>query len=28
VQAVYDGTRCSNKRYCFPDPYAPPNDIP
>jgi lysophospholipase L1-like esterase len=28
VQAVYSGTRCSNKQYCFPDPYAPPNDIP
>jgi lysophospholipase L1-like esterase len=25
-QAVYDGTRCS-KKYCFPDPYAPPNDL-
>lgn len=24
LQAVYNGTRCSNKRYCFPDPYAPP----
>ena len=21
--AAYDGTRCSNKKYCFPDPYAP-----
>ncbi len=19
---VYNGTRCSNKKYCFPDPYA------
>jgi lysophospholipase L1-like esterase len=23
LQAVYKGKRCSNKRYCFPDPYAP-----
>jgi hypothetical protein len=23
VKAVYDGSRCSNKKYCFPDPYAP-----
>jgi lysophospholipase L1-like esterase len=23
VTAVYNGTRCGNKRYCFPDPYAP-----
>lgn len=22
LQAVYNGTRCSNKLYCFPDPYA------
>lgn len=28
LKAVYDGTRCSNKHYCFPDPYAPPNDYP
>jgi lysophospholipase L1-like esterase len=28
LRAVYDGSRCSNKRYCFPDPYAPPNDSP
>jgi lysophospholipase L1-like esterase len=28
VRAVYDGTRCSNKQYCFPDPYAPPHDAP
>lgn len=28
VKAVYEGTRCSNKHYCFPDPYAPPNDYP
>ena len=27
VKAVYDGKRCHNKNYCFPDPYAPPNDI-
>jgi lysophospholipase L1-like esterase len=25
--AAYKGTRCSNKRYCFPDPYAPPNYV-
>jgi lysophospholipase L1-like esterase len=24
IRRVYDGTRCSNKRYCFPDEYAPP----
>jgi hypothetical protein len=23
IDAVYHGTRCSNTRYCFPDPYAP-----
>jgi len=28
VTAAYGGTRCSNPKYCFPDPYAPPNDIP
>jgi hypothetical protein len=28
VHGVYAGTRCSNKQQCFPDPYAPPNDIP
>ncbi|HVN68398.1 MAG TPA: hypothetical protein VMU38_01910 [Candidatus Binatia bacterium] len=28
LQAAYSGTRCSNPKYCFPDPYAPPNDIP
>jgi lysophospholipase L1-like esterase len=28
VKAVYDGTRCSNTTYCYPDPYAPPHDIP
>ncbi len=28
VKAVYEGTRCSTKHYCFPDPYAPPNDSP
>lgn len=27
VRAVYEGSRCSDSRYCFPDPYAPPNDI-
>jgi lysophospholipase L1-like esterase len=26
VKAVYEGTRCSDRRYCFPDPFAPPND--
>ncbi|HEY5425372.1 MAG TPA: hypothetical protein VIJ77_02385, partial [Candidatus Tumulicola sp.] len=26
VQAVYAGTRCSNKEQCFPDEYAPPNN--
>jgi len=24
--AAYEGTRCSNPHYCYPDPYAPPND--
>lgn len=24
LHAAYAGTRCSNKSYCFPDPYAPP----
>jgi lysophospholipase L1-like esterase len=29
VTAAYDGTRCSDRRYCFPDPYAPPyNKLP
>ncbi|MFY9632627.1 MAG: SGNH/GDSL hydrolase family protein [Candidatus Cybelea sp.] len=28
VKAVYKGTRCSNPKYCYPDPYAPPNDTP
>jgi hypothetical protein len=23
IAAVYNGTRCSNKKYCFKDPYAP-----
>lgn len=23
LDAAYDGTRCSNTKYCFPDPYAP-----
>jgi lysophospholipase L1-like esterase len=27
VGAAYAGTRCSNQKYCFPDPYAPPNDL-
>lgn len=27
VVKVYNGKRCSNAAYCFPDPYAPPNDI-
>jgi lysophospholipase L1-like esterase len=27
VGAAYAGTRCSNAKYCFPDPYAPPNDL-
>lgn len=22
ITAAYDGSRCSNKKYCFPDPYA------
>ncbi len=29
LEAAYKGTRCGahpNKHYCFPDPYAPPND--
>ncbi|HEY6450719.1 MAG TPA: hypothetical protein VIX60_08585 [Candidatus Cybelea sp.] len=28
VRAVYDGSRCKNPKFCYPDPYAPPNDIP
>ncbi len=31
LKAAYEGTRCGsqpNKHYCFPDPYAPPNDYP
>jgi lysophospholipase L1-like esterase len=28
VQAVYDGSRCSDKAMCYPDPYAPPHDAP
>jgi lysophospholipase L1-like esterase len=28
VKAVYNGTRCSTRKYCFPDPYAPPHDSP
>lgn len=27
VRAVYDGSRCSDSKFCYPDPYAPPNDI-
>jgi lysophospholipase L1-like esterase len=27
VKAAYGGTRCSNSKYCYADPYAPPNDI-
>jgi lysophospholipase L1-like esterase len=27
VKAAYDGKRCQNSNYCYPDPYAPPNDI-
>jgi len=27
IDAVYRGKRCGNANYCFPDPYAPPNDI-
>jgi lysophospholipase L1-like esterase len=23
IQKAYNGTRCSNRLYCFPDPYAP-----
>ncbi len=23
IVAAYNGTRCSNKKYCFPDPFAP-----
>lgn len=26
ITAAYNGTRCSNKDYCFRDPYAPPYD--
>lgn len=26
VVKVYDGKRCSNHDYCYPDPYAPPYD--
>lgn len=28
LKAAYAGTRCSDRKQCFPDPYAPPNDIP
>jgi lysophospholipase L1-like esterase len=27
LDAAYRGKRCHNSNYCFPDPYAPPNDI-
>ncbi|HLY03163.1 MAG TPA: SGNH/GDSL hydrolase family protein [Candidatus Cybelea sp.] len=27
VKAAYNGKRCHNSTYCYPDPYAPPNDI-
>jgi lysophospholipase L1-like esterase len=27
IDAVYNGNRCSNTKYCYPDPYAPPNYI-
>ena len=27
VKAAYDGKRCDNSNYCYPDPYAPPTDI-
>lgn len=27
LRAAYKGTRCKNSDYCYPDPYAPPNDI-
>jgi lysophospholipase L1-like esterase len=25
VRAAYNGKRCSNPNFCYPDPYAPPN---
>jgi lysophospholipase L1-like esterase len=25
VRAAYNGVRCSNTKFCYPDPYAPPN---
>jgi lysophospholipase L1-like esterase len=25
VKAAYNGVRCKNANYCYPDPYAPPN---
>lgn len=33
IKAAYEGTRCGSApnphhHYCFPDPYAPPNDAP
>lgn len=27
LKAAYSGKRCSVSKYCYPDPYAPPNDI-
>ncbi len=27
LHAAYAGTRCRNRKYCYPDPYAPPNDF-
>jgi lysophospholipase L1-like esterase len=27
IKAVYSGTRCAKSNFCYPDPYAPPNDI-
>jgi hypothetical protein len=27
IEKVYDGSRCGNPKYCFRDPYAPPNFI-
>jgi lysophospholipase L1-like esterase len=25
LKAAYDGSRCKNANFCYPDPYAPPN---
>jgi len=27
LRAVYSGKRCSSSAFCYPDPYAPPQDI-